>query len=212
MSAPVRLTIPALLVTHAVAIGAGWYVAPREILDSEVERTGFFQVDTSRVLAATVESLRSENKLVVWSYKGTATVELNRTIWWLFSGRQLLIVPAAVSYHLDLSELTLERVSYNEKAKIVTVRLPRLKLGDIAFQPENATTINGGILTYSDEQVEALRKLNYRNARRALIKQAQGKVLVEAARAQAKKNIQDYFEIPLRIAGHPDVKVVATFD
>ena len=121
-------------------------------------------------------------------------------------------MPAAVSYQLDLSKLTLDRVAYNEKAKIVTVSLPRLELGEIAFQPEAATTINGGILTYDDDQVEALRKLNYRNARRALIKQAQGKTMIDAAKGQAKKNVQSYFEMPLCIAGQPDVRVVAKFE
>lgn len=211
MSAGVRLGLPALLITHAAAIGAGYYFAPREILDSEVEHTGFFQVDTKKVLAATVESLRSENRLVVWSYKGTATVRVERSKWWILGGRQTLIVPAVVTYHLDLSDLTLEDADYNEAQKIVRVKLPPLKMGDIAFQPENATTINGGILTYDDDQVEALRKLNYASARKALVKQAQSKGMVNAAKAQAKKNVQDYFEIPLRIAGQPDVKVLATF-
>ncbi len=211
MSGGIRLGLPALLITHAAAIGAGYYVAPREILDREVQHTGFFQVDTKKVLAATVESLRSENKLVVWSYKGTATVRVERSKWWIFGGRQTLIVPAVVTYHLDLSDLTLEDADYNEAQKIVRVKLPPLQLGDIAFQPESATTINGGILTYDDDQVEALRKLNYASARKALVKQAQSKGMVNAAKAQAKKNVQDYFEIPLRIAGRPDVKVLATF-
>lgn len=211
MSTGTRLGLPALLITHAAAIGVGYYIAPREILDSEVEHTGFFQVDTKKVLAATVESLRSENRLVVWSYKGTATVRVERSKWWIFGGRQTLIVPAVVTYHLDLSDLTLEDADYNEAQKIVRVKLPPVQMGDIAFQPENATTINGGILTFDDDQVEALRKLNYATARRALIKQAQGKGMVNAARAQAKKNVQDYFEIPLRIAGQPDVKVLAIF-
>ena len=206
-----RPNLPIIIATHAVALGSGYYLAPKEHLDSEVEHTGFFQIDTKRVLSNTVESLRAENKLVVWSYKGSATVQVDRTKWWVFSGHQTLIVPAAVSYQLDLSKLTLDLVSYNETARIVTVKLPPLELADIAFQPENATTINGGILTYDDDQVEALRKLNYRNARRTMIKQAQGKTMVDAAKGQAKKNVQSYFEIPLRIAGQPDVRVVATF-
>lgn len=211
MSADGRLIIPALLVSHAAAIGAGYYFAPTELLDSEVEHTGFLQVDTKKVLAATVESLRSENELVVWSYKGTAKVTVERSKWWIFHGEQTLSVPAVVNYHVDLSKLTLENVEYDPAQKIVRVKLPPLEMGDIAFQPENATTINGGLLTYSDAQVEALRKTNYASARRAITKQAQGQGMVEAAKAQAKKNVQDYFEIPLRIAGQPNVKVVATF-
>lgn len=211
MSSGARITIPALMVTHVAAVGAGYYLAPREILDSEVEHTGFLQVDTKKVLAATVESLRSENELVVWSYKGTAKVTVERSKWWIFHGEQTLSVPAVVNYRVDLSKLTLENVAYDPAQKIVRVKLPPLELGDIAFQPENATTINGGLLTFSDAQVEALRKTNYASARRAITKQAQGQGMVEAARSQAKKNVQDYFEIPPRVAGQPDVKVIATF-
>ena len=58
----------------AAAFALGYMTAPREILDENAEQSGLFQVDTTKVLSATVESLRSENSLVVFSYKGTAKV------------------------------------------------------------------------------------------------------------------------------------------
>lgn len=201
----------ALIATHIGAAAIGFAVAPREILDHDVTHSGYFQVDTKKVLSATVDSLHSENKLLVFSYKGTATVRAERSAWWVLGGHQDLIVPAVVPYYLDMSQLTLGDVSYNEKQKIVTVSLPRPVLGDIAFQPENATTINGGLLSWSQEQVDALNKMNYTNARRAMIKQAQGEGLLNAARRQARANVTAYFEIPLRIAGQPEVRVVSTF-
>ncbi len=195
----------------ACAFGAGYWVAPREILDSEVKHDGFFRTDTVKVLSATVESLRLENKLLVFTYKGSARVQAERTLWWIFGGRQELMIPAVVPYYVDLSALSLANVDYDEQAKLVKVKLPPLVMGDIAFQPEKATTINGGILTFSEEQVEDLRKMNYANARKAMIKQAQGAGLFDLAKRQARENITSYFEIPLRIAGQPDVKVIATF-
>ncbi|MDX3911342.1 MAG: DUF4230 domain-containing protein [Sphingobium sp.] len=200
-----------LFILLAVAFGVGYWAAPREILDSEVRHSGFFRTDTTKVLSATVESLRLESKLQVFSYKGTAKVVAERRLWWIFGGRQELMVPAVVNYYVDLSKLTLDQVSFNERAKVVTVKLPALEMSDIAFQPENATTINGGLLTFSDEQVEQLRKMNYASARDAMVKQAQGKGLFETAKNQARQSITTYFEIPLRIAGQPDVKVVARF-
>lgn len=197
--------------THLAALGVGYQVAPREMLDTQVKQTGFFQVDTRKVLSATVASLRAESKLLVYSYKGAAEVQAERRWLWLFGGRQKLSVPAVVNYHVDLSGLSLADVTLNETAKVVTVRLPSVTLGDIAFQPENATTVNGGMLTWDDDQVEALRKLNYKNARRAMVAQAQQPGLLNAAKRQATSNITGLFEIPLRIAGQPDVKVVATF-
>lgn len=206
-----RVSAPALIATHLGAVAVGWAVTDKRPVDTEVKHTGFFQIDTTKVLATTIDSLREENRLLVFSYKGDARVRTERTKWWLFGGRQELSVPAVVNYHVDLSGLTLADVSFNETAKIVTVRLPKLTIGDIAFQPENATTINGGLLTWDDDQVEAMRKLNYVSARRAMVAQAQQTGLINAARRRAIENVTNYFEIPLRIAGRPDVKVIATF-
>ena len=197
--------------SYIAALGTGYWLAPKQTIDQEARQSGFFQTDTTHILSATVESLKQENRLLVFSYKGTATVETGRSILWLFRGDQQLQVPAVVNYYLDLSHLTLSDVTYDDRAKLVRVRLPKLTIGDIAFQPENATTINGGILSFSDEQVEDLRKLNYAAARKAMVAQSQQKGLVDAAKRQAIVNIQNYFEIPLRIAGLPDVKVAASF-
>lgn len=206
-----RVSTPALIATHLGAVALGWAVTDKRPVDTEVNHDGYFQVTTTKVLATTVESLRDQNKLLVFSYKGNAKVQAERSWLWIFGGRQELMVPGVVSYYVDLSDLTLANVSFNEAAKIVTVKLPKVTLGDVAFQPEGATTINGGVLTWSEEQVEALRKLNYVNARRAMVAQAQQPGLLNAAKRQARVNVENYFAIPLRIAGMPDVKVVATF-
>ena len=211
MNKPSRISLPLLMGSSLAAFGLGSVVAPKNPLDREVKATGLTSTSTTQVLSATVESLKGQNKLLVFSYKGTATVTAKNTELWLFEGRQNLIVPAVVNYYLDLSELSLADVSFDEKAKLVRVKLPQLQIGDIAFQPESATTQNGGLLTFSDEQVEELRKLNYKTARRAMVQQAQSKTLVGLAKRQAQTNIASYFEIPLRIVGQPDVKVVATF-
>ena len=203
--------VPALIVSHLAVAGGVYALTDKRPVDTEVKSTGFFQVDTTKVLATTVESLREESKMLVFSFKGNAKVQAERTKLWLFGGRQELSVPAVVSYYVDLSELSLADVAFNEPAKLVTVRLPRVTVGDIAFQPENATTINGGILSFDDDQVEALRKLNYLAARRAMVAQSQQRGLRRAAEKQAVTNLEQYFSIPLRIAGRPDLKVVATF-
>ena len=173
--------------------------------------SGFVSTTTTQVLSATVESLRKENKLQVFTYKGGAKVSTGTDGLLFFNGEQELNVPAVVNYYLDLNQLTLADVTFDEKAKLVSVKLPKLQVGDIAFQPEKATTVNGGILTFNDARVEAFRKKNYASARRAMVAQAQGKDIVAEAKEQAQEAVTNYFEIPLRIAGLPDVKVVATF-
>ena len=56
-----RRTIGLLAATHVAALGVGYVVAPKQPIDSEVKHTGLFTVDTTKVLATTVEILREEN-------------------------------------------------------------------------------------------------------------------------------------------------------
>ena len=211
MNKPYRVPLSLLAGTSLAAFGLGYVMAPDDPLDVSVKATGLVSTTTTQVLSATVETLRKENKLQVFTYKGGAKVSTGTDGLLFFNGAQELNVPAVVNYHLDLNELTLADVTFDEKAKVVRVLLPKLQIGDIAFQPERATTVNGGLLTFNDAQVEAFRKQNYASARRAMVAQAQGKDIVAEAKEQAVEAVTNYFEIPLRIAGLPDVKVVATF-
>ncbi len=194
--------------THLAAAIAGYAMAPRELLETEVKHNGFFETDTKRVLAAAVESLRAENKLLVYSYKGFAAVSVERDGFLLLNGRQDLIVPAGVSYFVDLSTLT---AVFDEASRVITIHLPPLVMGDVAFEPEGARTTNGGLLTFDQDEVEELSKVNYASARKAIVKQCQGRTVVAAAEREAKANIQSYLEKPLRIVGRPDIVVVARF-
>ena len=209
----------ALIVIPVTAFGLGYWVAPKEQLDSEVQYTGFMKTETQKVLSATVESLRSENKMLVFAYKGSVTVE-SKTQYRIpgtdrylpgVEGVQTLVVPFVNNYYLDLSKLTLADISYNEQERRVTVRLPAVEMGDVAFQPERAVIINNGLLTFSQATVDDLMRKSYGSARRAAIAQAQQPGMKQQAQKNAVTNIQTYFEIPLRIVGQPDVKVVATF-
>lgn len=193
------------------AFTIGYWAAPREILDNEVEHVGVFTTDTKSVLSATVTSLKAENKLIIYRYDGETRVSIERSKFFVLHGSQELFVPASVTYLLDMADLGQEDVTYNEKTKTVLVKLPKLKMGDIAFQPERARKINGGMLTFSSGVVDELEKINYRTARKAFVKQAQQPTLVEAARAQAVENITAYFEIPLRAVGDPNIKARVYF-
>ena len=154
-----------LLASLPVAtFGLGYWVAPKEELAHEVQEGGFFAARETEVLSATVESLRAESELVVWSYQGTVKVRATDTDWLVFESEQHLIVPASVDYRLNLQEFSLADVRFDEKAALVRVTLPKLKLSDVAFYPEQATAINGGLLTFSDEKVQALNKRAYRSA------------------------------------------------
>jgi hypothetical protein len=199
-----------LAAVAGVSFVAGYQVAPREILDSTVEHVGFLTVDTKKVLSATIESLKSESRLVSYSYVGTQNVSIDRDKWIIFNGHQQLIVPATVSYFIDLAKLTETSAIFDESTNTVTVTLPRLML-TVEFDPRRATIINDGMLTLNDEVVQALTKINYETARKSAIKQGQQAALVQSAKDRTKENIERLFRVPLQAAGKAGVKVIVSF-
>ena len=199
-----------LAAVAGVSFVVGYQVAPREILDSTVEHVGFLTVDTKKVLSATIESLKSESRLVSYSYVGTQNVSIDRDKWIVLNGNQQLIVPATVSYFIDLAQLTETSATFDESTNTVTVTLPKLML-TVEFDPRRATIINNGLLTLNDEVVQALTKINYDTARKSAIKQGQQAALVQSARDRTTENIERLFRVPLHAAGKAGVKVIVTF-
>ena len=199
-----------LAAVAGVSFVVGYQVAPREILDSTAEHVGFLTVDTKKVLSATIESLKSESRLVSYSYVGTQNVSIGRDKWIVFNGNQQLIVPATVSYFIDLAQLTETSATFDESTNTVTVTLPKLML-TVEFDPRRATIINNGLLTLNDEVVQALTKINYDTARKSAIKQGQQAALVQSARDRTTENIERLFRVPLHAAGKAGVKVIVTF-
>lgn len=201
-------------ITLAAVVGisffAGYKVAPREILDSTVEHVGFLTVDTKKVLSATIESLKSESRLVSYSYVGNQNVLIDRSYWYLFNGRQQLIVPATISYFVDLAKLSNSSATFDAPTNTVTVIVPKLML-TVGFDPRRATIINSGMPMLNDDVVQVLTKLNYDTARKSAVKQGQQAELVRLAKDRTKENIERLFRVPLQVAGMDGVKVVVSF-
>lgn len=206
----IRFAAITLVAVAGISFFAGYKVAPREILDSTVEHVGFLTVDTKKVLSATVESIKSESRLVSYSFVGNQIVSIDRSYWYLFEGSQQLIVPATVSYFVDLSKLNDSSATFDKLTNTVTVRVPKLML-TVDFDPRRALIINSGMPTLNDSVVQALTKLNYDTARKSAIKQGQQAEFVRQAKEQTRKNIERLFRVPLLVAGQTDVKIVVSF-
>ena len=200
----------ALAAIAGISFFAGYKVAPREILDSTVEHVGFLTVDTKRVLSATVESLKSESRLVSYSYVGNQSVSIERSYWYLFDGNQQLIVPATVSYFVDLSKFNESSATFDASKNTVNVMAPKLML-TVDFDPRRATIINSGMPTLNDSVVQVLTKLNYDTARQSAIKQGQQAEFVRLAKDRTRENIERLFRVPLQVAGKVGVKIVVSF-
>lgn len=208
----INLRYAAITLTTVVGISffVGYKVAPREILDSTVEHVGFLTMDTKKVLSATIESLKSESRLVSYSYVGNQNVSIDRSYWYLFNGRQQLIVPATISYFVDLAKLSDSSATFDASTNTVTVVVPKLML-TVGFDPRRATIINSGMPMFNDDVVQVLTKLNYDTARKSAIKQGQQAELVRLAKDRTKENIERLFRVPLQVAGMDGVKVVVSF-
>lgn len=175
-----------------------------------VEESGWFHESRTRLIATTVESLRQENKLQVFSYKTIIKVEADTTAYGL-EGTQTLFVPAVVNYFIDLSKIGRSDVKLDESSQTIRIKLPPLSIGDVAFQPEEQTTVNGGVLTFNEGQVEKLLKMNYKRARRGAEAQAkENEDFIEAAQLKAQKNVQGIMTLALGEVGSK-VKVAPYF-
>lgn len=210
MDIGLRYATLTLVTVAGLSFFTGYTSAPREILDTTVEHFGLLTVDTKRILSATIESLKSESRLVSYSYVGTQNVSIDRSYWRLFNGQQQLIVPATVSYFIDLSKLNESSATFDKSTNTVNVTVPKLML-TVEFDPRKATIINSGMPTVSDAVVQSLTKLNYDTARKSAIKQGQQAELVKSAKNRTKENIERLFRVPLNAAGMTSVKVIASF-
>lgn len=203
----------AILAAIGAGFGVGRWSAPKpQISESEVRRTGLFGKETSQILSATVNSLKAENKLIVYQYSGETRVSIKRTeLGGMLTGTQELIVPATVEYVLELGDLGPQNLRFDRASNTVHVKLPPLMIGKVAFRPERARHLNGGLLTLSPQVTEELSKANYALARKAFIQQARGSSIVDVAKLQARQNVAAYFTIPLRAVGETDIKVNTYF-
>lgn len=198
-----------LLAVAGISFVAGYQIAPREP-SVIVEPAGFMTVDTKKVLSATIKSLKSESRLVSYSYVGLQRVSIDRKKWNIFSGHQELIVPSTVSYFIDLTQLAEDSAAFDEQTNTVTVTLPRLML-TVGFDPSRATIINEGLLTLNDKVVQELTKINYDTALKSAIQQGQQAEFVRSASDRTKENIERLFRVALQAADKAGVKIVVSF-
>ncbi|CAN5725873.1 hypothetical protein BH11PSE1_BH11PSE1_21180 [soil metagenome] len=106
----------------AALVAGGYYVgqgtAQDAMFDSDVKAAGRFSQQTQRVLSATVSNLQAENKLIVYQYSGDVRVAAEKSdLGGLLKTSQELTVPATVSYFVDMSQLRLENVSFDEPTR-----------------------------------------------------------------------------------------------
>jgi hypothetical protein len=121
------------------------------------------------------------------------------------------VIPARVTYTLDLSQVTANRLRWNEATNTLDVQLPQIRVGTPNLDEARAQYLREGLWITRDAQ-DQLTRDNTRLAAQQAQQQAANPVLMDLARQAARTAVQQNLAIPLEVAGFGDVTVNVRFD
>lgn len=191
------LTLLAGLLLGAIAM---WFV----------DRDNDKPVDAQSIAAASLDAIRAQNKLTVFA--GRFTVAVSTRVEKLgLSAEKTLIVPATVRYDIDYSKLGRDDIVWDEGSRVMTVRLPDIRLDEPQVDMANIREYGGGtILMALGNAEEVIDAANRSKIRAAVLKEADTGLLRELARSSARTAVERGFALPLAAAGI-DARVIVRF-
>ncbi|WP_435418476.1 DUF4230 domain-containing protein [Parerythrobacter aurantius] len=163
-------------------------------------------------VATSLVAFEEQNALTVFSAEFAPVVASNDSRFFgTIRTRQVAVIPARVTYSVDLSQVDRSRLSWNEAARSLTVQLPPVQVGKPNLDEGRAQYLREGIWITRDAQ-DKLTRDNTRLAEREARKAAGNPVLMGLARDAARQAITQNLAIPMQVAGFGDVKVTVRFD
>lgn len=199
-----RIAIPmAIMVGVLVIIGAlSWGLL------SKFESG--FSPDPVSIASASLDGLREQNRLTVFSASYNATVTTTMTRMGL-SARKTLIMPGAVRYEVDLAKLDADNVRWDAETNTLSVEMPPIEIARPEVQIDRIQSYGeGGILLALTDAEKTLDEANRKKGVAELAKQAKNPLQMRLARDAARRAVESSFVLPLRAAGL-DAKVDAFF-
>lgn len=185
-------------VTLAVAAWALWYAFGRQ--------------DRGDPLATSLAAFEKQNRLTVFSAQLSPVVASDRSeMFGMLKSRQVAVIPARVDYTLDLSTIDRRRMTWDENARRLDVRLPPLQLSRPNLDEGRAQYLREGVWISRGTQ-GSLTRDNTQLAEIQAREQASNPVLMDLARNAAKDAIRQNLAIPLQVAGYGNVTVTVHFD
>ncbi|MDX3884595.1 MAG: DUF4230 domain-containing protein [Sphingomonas sp.] len=185
--------IAAVAAVAIVAAAAGWFGARRI--------AGAFNPDPVSIASASLESMREQNRLVVFAARYVAVVTSTQSRFGL-SARKTLIMPGNVRYEIDLGALSPRDVRWNAATRRLTVTLPPPAVAgpevDMAAIREYD---GGGVLMALSDAGTALDAANRKAAQAELLRQAKGALPMRLARDAGRRAVERSFAMPLAAAG-----------
>ncbi|WP_194744376.1 DUF4230 domain-containing protein [Thermaurantiacus tibetensis] len=166
------------------------------------------------VVAATLEAVRREQKLLVFA--AWVTADVTSTVQKTFLDlavpgtaiTRTLIVPGEVRYAIDLSALTDADLGWNQATRTLTVRMPPVEPLDPVIRLERMRIYTEKGLLAAVTGVEQMAdEMNRKAIARELMAQARTPELMRLAEAAGAEALRNSFLLPLRAAGLEGVSV-----
>jgi hypothetical protein len=178
---------------------------PRKTVDAVVEVIRGPPPET--VVAATLEALQREQKLVVLSASLLVTIT-SRQDRLIGAAEKTMLVPGVVRYAADLEQLRPADLGWDEATRTLSVRRPPIVLLGPDIDPARIREYREiGILPRLMGAEAVLDEANRRAVRQALLEQARRGELQRQATEAADRALARTFKVPLQAAGFADAKV-----
>lgn len=146
-------------------------------------------------------SVREQGQLTPLTARYVAVVSSTESSLGL-EARKTLVLPAEVTYGLDLARLRREHLSWDAATGTLSIQLPPLEISSPNIDMSGAREFReGGVLMALTGSEQELDQENLRLAQQDLLRQARDAPPLTAARGAAMRAVARAFALPLRAAG-----------
>lgn len=129
----------------------------------------------------------------------------------LLTSRQATIIPADVSYRLDLASMDRDAFDWDASNETLSVVLPPLRISRPNLDEARARVFTEGNWVTANAQRDLSQNNSLQAERKAAVFAKNPEVLA-LARQAAKEAIRQNLAIPLQVAGYGNVKVTVRFE
>lgn len=153
------------------------------------------------IVASSLKAVQEQNRLTAFSAR-FVTIATSSRVQYGLSAEKTLILPGIVRYEVDLAKLMQSDLSWDARAKLLTVKLPPLELAGPEFDLGSAREYASGkvLMTLTDVE-KLLDQSNRAKVQSDMLEQAPGPSTMRFAREATQRAITSSFAMPLRAAG-----------
>lgn len=179
--------------------------------DNAEQRRVDEEIATAEGLAKVVsETFRDKSELKVASVNGkVAVTSVNRGT--IFTTKQRASFPYSVDYFVNLADLDGADLNYDPAAKELIVKLPDVTVAPPNVDESRIEIIDREGIFRSARAGENLALRGSKLADQGAAKSAREPAKLQKARDNARATIGNLLQLPLKAAGHEDVKVTVRF-